>query len=274
MLNSSFRGFLSAVVVATTLVMAIPTDAEACDYLGDWEFAKAIPEDGAEVSPEVQFSVWRTGPVRSEPRFELTDGDGETVSISMETNIVGANTKDAVEQTVVIPDSSLTAGSTYTLVATVEEKRVDVTGQVTDVKTRQLSLSVDIVEADVETPSSVGGVEWTSAAARGTSCHMTRVQWHEVNIEANAFSDDVWFEIRYFSDDQSIAVIGQPTTEPVRHTLDAEANCIAVTAVGMDGSRSETTRSCEPDICQVDAGFDEVQQIRCDHERPTRLPEP
>lgn len=275
MTHLPLRYALCAAVVAAVLATVIPTDVEACDYLGDWEFAAAVPDDGAEVPADVQFSVWRTGPVRSEPQFELTAEDGEAVSISTTINAVGEDSIETVEQTVIAPDEPLEVGSTYTLEATVEEESVDQTGQVTDVNTRRSSLSVDVVETDADSPSSVDDIEWTSTDARGTSCHPDREQWHEVDIEANGVPDDAWFEIRYLADDRTIATIGQPTAEPARHTLGAEADCIAVDVVGADGSRSEKSKSCEPDTCKLDEGFDDTRQIRCDHERPTRLsPEP
>ena len=249
------RSLLVALIASMALMgsMLFPSEAEACDWIGG-ALETTLPDDGAQIPPETEFSIWFKSGGSGELEFELTDEDGDEVATEVSYGFYGSEI-GLVGHYRVIPESELEPGE-YAL----ESIRPDGVFYLDEVE-----LSVEVVDETVEPPSIPESLFWTRLDdPPRDECHGQAIQWQDLDIEEER--DDIWFDVTYETEEGGEIRASHPAVNPLRHYLRDRIECLTVEAVAIDGTRSDPVTRCEPDHCREGRDNMSLEDIPCDPE--------
>ncbi len=241
---------------ATTLtaVVVTPADADACSW-EDGVIRNTLPEDGAEVPPDAELSLWfKPGSDWIEWEFEILDDDGDDVDIETDRLQYGVEIH-RVDHFRVIPESPLDPG-THTLTVSPSEDYPD-----------DITLSFTVTDDNIDAPPTPDDIHWTRIDdPNPDTCYGSSPQWHDIVIDEDR--DDVWFEFDYDTDEDGV-IATHPVHEQLRHNIAEETGCFTVETVAIDGTRSDPVERCEPDVCKSpEDDFGPLEEVDCDTGEP------
>lgn len=239
MLKHDICGIAVGCIVVSAMLGTVSSEAEACQWVSG-VLEATLPEDGAEVSPDVEFSVWFK-PGGPDLSFHLADGDGVEFDVEVRHRQFGREA-GLVDHYRIVPNDLLPPGD-YVLSAS----RSDVT------------LAVEVVEKRAESAPTIEAFDWTrdnDVPLALSDCFGGIQQWIELEVDTDR--DDAWFDISY----DTGAFGTEPASNPLRHYLTEVPDCVTVEAVGVDGRRSKPVKRCVGDQKSTElAGDDEPDSV-------------
>lgn len=244
--NRRITAFL--VLLAATLTAA---PAFACDWLYG-SITWTVPGDGAEVPTDAHLVVKITG---AEPGVFLTvaDDTGELWPTETETEFVARSwLPEQSLHRVTAVDGDFPPG-TYTL-----RVEAEFSAESSEWEEAQ-EFAFEVVDGlEVDPPEAPLSMEWILIQSVPNDCDGHHIWVSDVEIQVQEIRDDVWYELR-LTTAEGDAIAGLNDDLKVSTYLEDRPSCVEVTAVAVDGSRSEPLSLCEPTECR-----DRSEIVPCD----------